>query len=73
MKKIDLATTPTKATAPCNYDPGKGGHITPGKTYDIKRYGCSPGVFWIDCDDGFEIYCLERECAHIGCLDWVMS
>jgi hypothetical protein len=46
MEKIDLAPTPTKATAP----------------KEITSQG--------ELDLGIEV---ERECAHIDCLDWVMS
>lgn len=62
---------PTKATAPKDYDPGKNGYITPGKTYQIERLVGSG--FYIFDDKGMSLFCLPTECAHIDCMDWILS
>ena len=55
-------------------------YLTNGKRYEIVRFdgidekantfGKFGRVFFIICDTGTEIYCLERECEHLSNLNW---
>ena len=57
-------------------------YLTNGKWYEIvsfeeidekaNSFGKFGRGFFIICDTGTEIYCLERECEHLSNLNWAI-
>lgn len=75
---------PYYAVAPTKLHPKASRFVKPGKAYRISKFGFGspePSAlphgrgFYLDIKtaeypDGFEAYCLERDCAHLVGGDW---
>ncbi len=45
-------------------------YLTAGKEYDVR--GFESDSFFIDTDEGFEIYCHMAGCAHLSGGCWIV-